>query len=484
MGSTTPINQLAPPDEAMPHNIEAEQQLLGAILGNNDLYHRVSDILTEEHFFDPVHGRIFAAAARRIRAGHLADAATMKIEFEGDAGLGQLGGPSYLVRMIGTSVSPRFIRDYAGIVIDAFQRRTLLAAMDDARRSILTGTDLAQVQAGVELAGAKIAAADSKPPTVSMLKATVKAVEMAMDAYHGKTVGLRTGIQSFDEMTGGFFPEDFVVVAGAPSMGKTAFAIGLASAFGWQGVGTAFVSLEMGDYSVAQRMISSISSVPYRLMRRGNFSKDQAIDMATAASTHVGKWPIEIVQGHVRDLSGIHAAARRIQRVMEGRVPGGLRCLFVDYLQLVRAPGRDRFQMIAEVSMGLKNIARQMGIPVIALAQINARQLADRDDKRPKLSDIRESGQIEQDADMILFCHRDHYHLERNGAPRGKNGQVSVEAMADHAAALSATAKQMDVILAKHRHDGIGEVKLGCDMATNRIWDLHGGDVQGAMEFQ
>lgn len=477
MGYTTPINA------SPPHNIEAEQGLLGIILTNNDAYHRISDILSEDHFYDPVHARIFTACARRIRSSHMVDPVVLRVEFEADEGLTQLGGPAYLVRLAGAAISAYAARDYAQIIIDAYQRRTLLDAILEAQDKIRSGADLSEAQAAIEIAGSKIVASDTKKPTISILAASVKGVEMAMRAYHGEAVGLTTGIRAFDDLTGGLFPEDFVVLAGAPSMGKTALAIAMAQAFGQQGNGTAFVSLEMGDYSVAQRMISAVSNVPYRNMRRGEFSQEQGIAMVDAAKNHVGNWPIEIVQGHVRDIAGIYAAARRIQKAMEDKVSGGLRCLIVDYLQLVRAPGKDRFQIVTEVSMGLKNIAKQMGIPVVALAQVNARTVAERDNKKPKLSDLRESGQIEQDADLILFTHRDHYWLERDGAPRGKNGQVSTEAAVDHDAAMKATEFQMDVILAKHRHDGIGEVKLGCNMGTNRVWDLHSGDVRGAMGF-
>lgn len=479
MGYTAPIK----PGEALPpNNTEAEQQLLGSILVSNDAFHRVSDILSEDHFFDPVHQRIYAAMARRIRNSHLVDPVILKIELEADEGLQQLGGPRYLVRLAGSAISIRSVRDYALQVIDTYQRRVLLDAMREASRSINLGLPVAEAQAAVELAGSKIVASDAKPPTISMLAASTKALEMAHKSFMGEAAGLTTGIKSFDDLTGGFFPEDLVIIPGAPSMGKTALALAMAESYAKGSKGVCFVSLEMGDYSLAQRLMSSISGVPYRNIRRGAFSPEQGGDLKRAFD-QVSMWPVEIVQGHVRDVTGIYAAARRVQRAMESRVPGGLRVLIVDYLQLVRAPAKDRFQMVSEVSQGLKNIAKQMGIPVIALAQINARQLADREDKRPKLADIRESGQIEQDADVILFTHRDHYHLERSGPPRAKNGQVSVDMMADHEAALSASQHQMDVILAKHRHDGIGEIKLGCDMATNRIWDLHDGDVQGAKGF-
>jgi replicative DNA helicase len=480
MGSTKPKQQ--DDMKIVPHSIEAEQQLLGAIMCNNEVYHRVSDILKDEHLYDPVHQKIYGSLVKRIRNGHLASPVTLSLEFQADEGLMQLGGNQYLVRLAGAAISAFAARDYAETIIDAYQRRILLEAIEDADHSTRHGVPMAEIQAGIELAGAKIVASDAKAPTISIMGAAAKALDMAHRAYVGEAVGLLSGIKSFDDLTGGFFPEDFVVLAGAPSMGKTAVALALAKAYAQCGHGVAFVSLEMGDYSLAQRMISSLADVPYRSMRRGSFSEDHVSNLQRATKEVAG-WPVEIVQGHVRDVTGIFAAGRRIQRTMEGRVKGGLRVMIVDYLQLVRAPAKDRFQMISEVSQGLKNIAKQMGIPVIALAQINARQLADRDDKRPRLADIRESGQIEQDADVILFTHRDHYHLERSGPPRGKNGQVSTEALVDYEAALKTSAKQMDLILAKHRHDGIGSIKLGCDMATNRLWDLHDGDVAGAMGF-
>lgn len=479
MGYTTPI---IPGETPRPHNIEAEQQILGGLLLNNDLFHKVSDVLSEDHFFDPVHARIYAACARRIRNAHAVDAVILKLEFENDDGLKQLGGPAYLARLMGAFIGAQAMRDYAMIVVDAYQRRVLLDAISEATAKLLQGSDLGEVQAGIEIAGAKVSAADAKPPTVSMTVAATRGLQMAYQAYMGEASGLITGIKSFDDLTGGFFPEDFIVIGAAPSMGKTALALALTKAYGEAGRGVGFVSLEMGDYSLAQRLMANLSGVPHREMRRGSFSQSGG-EAVKQAAERIGYWPVHIVQGHVRDISGIYAAARRIQRHMDGKVPGGLRVLIVDYLQLVRAPAKDRFQMVAEVSMGLKNIAKQMGIPVIALAQINARSVSDRDDKRPKLADLRESGQIEQDADMVMMLHREDYWLERMGPTRGKDGKVSVEAMADHEAARSAAKHQMDVILAKHRHDGIGEVKLGCDMATNRVWDLHSGDVQAAMGF-
>jgi replicative DNA helicase len=237
----------------------------------------------------------------------------------------------------------------------------------------------------------------------------------------------------------------------------------------------------MADFSIAQRLLSAQTKIPYRQLRRGWINADEGQKTAMAAAG-MESWPMEIVNSHVRDVAGIYAAARRVQKAMELRVKGGLRVIIIDYLQLVRAPAKDRFQEVAEASRGIKQMARQIGVPVIALAQIS-RTVADRDDKRPKLSDLQHSSQIEQDADIVLACHRDHYYLEREGAPRGKDGKVRDEARADFEAALATSKHQMDMLLLKHRHDGIGSVTLGCDMATNRLWDLHDAVPQAAMGF-
>lgn len=460
------------PTTDMPHNVEAEQQVLGAIMLNNDLYHKVSDILTDQIFYDPVHARVFAICAARIKAAHLVSPVTLKNTLEGDEGLAQLGGNAYLVRMAATSVSQSAIRAYAEAIVDAYQRRVLLNAMSDAKEAIHRGQDVLEAQAMIEAAGQMLAVSDTKKPTTSMLAATVKAMQMVQDAYQGNNSGLLTGIRCLDDLTGGFFPEDMIVIGGAPSMGKTTLALAIAKAIARQDAGVGFVSLEMGDYSLAQRLLSEESDVPYRKLRRGNLDEEDTSKLRRAAQS-VANLPIEIVNGHVRDIAGIYASARRVQRSMDGRGQG-LRALIIDYLQLIRAPGKDRTQMVAEISMGIKNIAKQMGIPVIALSQVNPRNMAEREDKRPRLSDIRETSQIEMDADLILFTHRDHYHLEREGPPKLKKNE-SMDARADYEAALTASQFQMDVMLAKHRHDGIGEVKLGCDMATNRIWDLQHG---------
>lgn len=464
-------------------SIEAEQQMLGAILLDGDRYLQIADMITADAFFDPVHARIFKAIEGRVKGSHQVSPVILKTVMADDAGLNELGGGRYLVRLAGSAITPQMIREYAGIILDLYHRRTLRQAMADAGKALVEMRDVGEVHAMVEAAGAIIATSDYRRPTISLLSATTRALEMTNAAFMGESGGVKIGIPAIDDLVGGLFPEDLIILAGGASMGKTTLGVELIRHLIKQTVGVCMFSLEMAPYAIAQRIISAETEVPYRNMRRGDISGDQG-QRIIGKSREIETWPLEIVNGHIRDLPGMMATARRVKKSMAEKVPRGLGLVVVDYLQLVRAPARDRFQMVAEVSTGLKTMAKLLEVPVLALAQVNSKSLADRDDKRPRLADIRESGQIEQDADIILFTHRDHFYLEREGPPREpKSGKVNIEKRVDYEAALSACKNQMDLILAKHRHDGIGSVKLGCDMATNRVWDLLNGNVQAAMGF-
>ncbi len=461
------------PTTDMPHNVEAEQMLLGALLANNENYHRISDFLTDEHFYDPVHARVFATCASRIRAGHLASPVSLKVALEHDEGLAQLGGPGYLVRCVGAASSSH-IKHYALLIVDVYKRRKLLESLEQAKDTVLSGGDVLEAQAGVMQMGELLMQNDQGPRTKSWLAACTGAIQGINDRYQGQNLGLMSGIKSLDDLTGGFFPGDFVVIPAAPSMGKTTVGLALAKCFAEQGHGTCVVSLEMDADSLANRLLASMANVPYRSMRRADISEDDFRNIVGTAQKTQG-WPLVITPPRIRSVESIYAELSRVKQSMEGSVPGGLRVVFVDYLQLVRSKGKDEVEIVANASRAMKSWALMFGITVVALAQVS-RSVADRDDKRPRMNDIRGSAQIEQDADVIAMVHRDHYYLEREGPPRNKHGRIDDNERADYEAALSASRRQMDIILAKHRHDGIGEVKLGCDMATNRIWDLQRGD--------
>ena len=465
------------PSTEPPHNIEAEQQLLGAIMLNNETFHRVSDIIGEEHFFDPVHGRIWQACAARIRKDHVASPVSLRGMADTDEGLQQLGGYRYLVRLAGAAMPAQFARDYALIILDQHQRRKLLTAVDEARSGLMLGRDLGEVNGVIEAAVHTLTLTEAKQPSTSFLAAMTSSISSTFKAFQGEASGLKCGIKEFDDLTGGMFPGDYIVIAGGTSMGKSSLALGVVKGVAEQAKGVAVVSLEMSEDSLAQRILASESRIPYFRLRSGEISEAEGKKLITAARK-LESLPVDIVGPHVREIGAIYAVAKRLQQTMVNR--GGLQLLVIDYIQLVRAPGKDRFQMIAEVSTGLKSLGMMLGIPVIALSQIG-RDVASRDDKRPRLADLSDSSQIEKDSDMVIFTHREHYYLEREGAPRGKDGKVKTEALVDHEAALAASKTQMDLIMAKHRSGAIGSKKIGCDITTNRFWSL--SDTTEAMEF-
>ena len=796
-------------------NIEAEQQLLGAILTDNAIYHLVSEVLTGEHFADPVHRRIFEICATRINAEKLASPVTLKTLMDGDEGLKALGGIAYLGRLAVSAVAMRAAKDYAATIIDAWQRRTVMDAMQKAQEAISGGGEVSEAIGVVEAVTQALSVSDGQSSTVSYAKALSQAIEDAVSAHRGDRIGISLNIPELDKLLGPIRAGDFLVLGGAPSMGKAqpltsmvlteggwkamsevragerlasvdgaesivtgvfpqgpkpiyrvhfsdgrsvrccgehlwevggaffkrgrrvidtetlaqkltcshgkgrinvplffgnygsdaplridpwllgvfvgnghypeagspmfstadastlwkfagclheddevvaasgydyrvrgrglggsrfgadlaalglrgckaetkfipaeymtarradraALLRGLLDTDGWvekfgavrfstsspvladqvcdlvrslggvcsvsrkvpkfhhngearigqdhfvlnirhddaseffsvihkkrrcgrkkpvtltvtrvepdgfenaqciavshprrlyvtdgfvmthntslalsianraadKGIGVAIASLEMTGQSLGFRALAEAANVPYASMLRGTVEDDDFRKVIEGVPAIMQR-PIEIIQPHVKDLHALFAAFRRIQIEMNrAKTPLGL--IVIDYLQLVRAPGKDRFQIVANVSQGLKAMAMQLGVPLIALSQLS-RDVQGREDKRPRLTDLRESGQIEQDADFVLFTHREYYYLKREGAPKGKDGKVKDEARADYEALLKQHEKVMEVICAKQRMGTIGSRQIGFDETTNRIWSLHRQDVE------
>lgn len=454
-------------------NIEAEQQLLGAILTDNAVYHLVSEVLTGEHFADPVHRRIFEICATRINAEKLASPVTLKTLMEGDEGLKALGGVAYLARLAVSAVAIRAAKDYAATIIDAWQRRTVMDAMQRAQEAISGGGEVSEAIGVVEAVTQALSVSEGRSSTISYAKAISEALQDAVTAHKGEKIGINLGIPEIDKLLGPIRGGDFLVLGGAPSMGKTSLALSIANRTADKGVGVAIASLEMTGQSLGFRAMSEVAAVPYSSMLRGSVEDDDFRRILESTKGIIGR-PIEIIQPHVKDLHALFAAFRRIQIEM-ARAKSPLGLIVIDYLQLVRAPGKDRFQVVGAVSQGLKAMAMQLGVPIIALSQLS-RDVQSRDDKRPRLTDLRESGQIEQDADFVLFTHREYYYLKREGAPKGKNGKVSDDDRADYEAALKLCQNQMEVICAKQRMGTIGSRTIGFDETTNRIWSLHRQD--------
>jgi replicative DNA helicase len=478
---TTPALDAEP--NALPHNIEAEQALLGALLVNNDVYDRVASVVQAAHFFDPVHARIFETAAERIRRNALATPVTLKPFFEGDAGLRELGGPAYLARLAGSAISLFAARDYAQLIYDLAIRRDL----------ILIGQEIAEKAARVTVQSEprdQIVEAEQALYQLgeqgkvdrgfqSFRTAVVDAVQVANAAYlrDGGLAGLSTGLIDLDKRLGGLHPSDLLILAGRPSMGKTSLATNIAfniarsykkgvrpdgSEGAVEGGVVGFFSLEMSAEQLAARVLSEAARVPSHQIRHGDMTEEEMRRFIEAAKA-LESCPLFIDDTPALPISTIAARARRLKR------QHGLDALFVDYLQLAKPAStrsEGRVQEVSEITQGLKAIAKELNIPVVALSQLS-RAVESREDKRPQLSDLRESGSIEQDADVVMFVFREEYYKERE-----KPGDHDIEAMVKWKDAMSALHGKAEVIIGKQRHGPIGAVDLAFEGEFTRFSNL------------
>ena len=468
--------------ESLPHNIEAEQQLLGAILTNNDVYDRVASVINEGHFYDPVHARIYEIAAARIAKNALASPVTLKAFLEDDPGLKELGGPAYLVRLAGAAISSFAARDYAQMIYDLAIRRALIGL----------GRDISAKAAKVDVASEpkeqiveaeqhlyKLGeAGQSNQGFQSFLKAVTDAVNVANAAYQreGGMAGISTGLTDMDKKLGGLHRSDLLILAGRPSMGKTSLAtniaFNIAKAYrkgklpdGGEGAVdggvVGFFSLEMSAEQLAARILSEASEVPSEQIRRGDMTETEFRRFVEAAKT-LEACPLFIDDTPALPISQLAARARRLKR------EHGLEVLIVDYLQLVRpATAKDsRVNEVSEITQGLKAIAKELDIPVVALSQLS-RQVENREDKRPQLSDLRESGSIEQDADVVMFVFREEYYKERE-----KPGDHEMEKMGKWQEEMERLHGRAEIVIGKQRHGPIGTVELSFEGRFTRFGNL------------
>ena len=468
------MNDLSPLQSA---SVEAEQQLLGAVLLHNDVFGAVADVLRPEFFFDPVHRRIWEICAARIPKGHLSSPVSVGVVMDGDPGLAELGGRRYLIRMAGASISAHAARDYAEVIVEAAARRALAEATTGATSALTVGDDVHEVKGRLLTALAAMPEVSGQESTASLLRAFTAAAEQATAAYQGNASYLKTGVPALDGILRGLGPGDYMVLGGATSMGKTSLALEIAARVAMdQGKGVAFVSLEMSMEQLASRMASAIARVPYAALRDPQDMAEDDFKRWLLAGQKISDAPLRIIPKHVRDIAGIHAAVTRARREL-GKA--GLGLIVVDYAQLVRGAGKGRYEQMTDVSIGFKTLAGLMGCPIIALVQLS-RDIGLRDDKRPHLSDIKESGQFENDADQAVFCYREAYYLEREGPKANKAGDITDEARADWTADLQRAKNVMELLVRKNRHGPLGSVTIGFHDATNRFWNL---DHQPEMEF-
>ncbi|MCC6006280.1 MAG: replicative DNA helicase [Rhodobacteraceae bacterium] len=465
-----------------PHNIEAEQALLGAILVNNDVFDKVSSLVGPEHFYDPVHGRIFAAAARRIEKTALASPVTLKPFLADDPGLAELGGPAYLVQLANSAIAVHAARDYAQMIHDLALRRALIelgheVASKAGKVDIASDPREQIVEAEQRLYGLA-EQGQSETGFQSFLRAVTDAVKVANAAWQreGGLAGTSTGLTDVDRKLGGLHRSDLLILAGRPSMGKTALATNIAFniARSWrrgqrpdgtegtvEGGVVGFFSLEMSAEQLAARILSEASEVSSEQIRRGDMTEAEFRRFIDAAKA-LESCPLFIDDTPALPISQVAARARRLKRTH------GLDVLFVDYLQLLRGASRaeNRVNEISEITQGLKAIAKELEIPVIALSQLS-RQVENREDKRPQLSDLRESGSIEQDADVVMFVFREEYYKERE-----KPGEHDHEAMGKWREEMEKVAGRAELVIGKQRHGPIGTVDLAFEGRFTRFSNL------------
>jgi replicative DNA helicase len=457
-----------PTFRAPPHNLEAEQALLGAILVNNEACDRVSSFLKQEHFYDALHGRIYDHAAKLIWAGKRATPITLKTFFQSDEPAGDLTVPQYLGRLAANATTIINAEDYGRTIYDLAIRRDLIqigeGMVNVAYDAPIDAPPAVQIedteQKLYELAETGKYGSGFEPFTTAL----TDAIDMAANAYRrdGGLSGLATGFSDLDQKMGGLQPSDLVIVAGRPSMGKTALATNIAyhvaqayrrdpdSDAALDGAVVGFFSLEMSAEQLATRIISEQAYIPSEKIRRGRIESDE-FDRIVEVSQELQSLPLYIDQTGGITVAQLAARARRLKRQRD------VGLVVVDYLQLLsgstRRAAEGRVQEVSEITTGLKALAKELHVPVLALSQLS-RQVEQREDKRPQLADLRESGSIEQDADVVLFVFREEYYVERRqpreNTEEHKQWQVEMDMVTGKA----------EVIIGKQRHGPTGTVRL------------------------
>jgi len=479
------INETEMPFRVAPHNVEAEQALLGAILVNNDAYYRVSDFLEPSHFHEETHRRIYDICQSLIRAGKLATPITLKT-FVGDQDLGGITISQYLGRLAAEATTIINAEAYGRTIYELAMRRQLVLIGEEI---VNTAYDAAaddhpkqQIEAAEKRLYELAENGRFDGGFVSFSSALRIAVDLAAEAFKRdrKLSGIATGMSDLDRIMGGLQSSDLVIIAGRPGMGKTALATNMAFNIArayrseklpdgttkrMDGGVVGFFSLEMSSEQLATRIIAEQSGVPSYKIRRGEI-QDNDFDRIVDAAREMERIPFYIDQTGGISIAQLATRARRLKRQK------GLDILVVDYLQLLSGSskkGENRVQELTEITTGLKALAKELAVPVIALSQLS-RQVEQRDDKRPQLSDLRESGSIEQDADVVMFVFREEYYLKnkepRAGTEEHLNWQTEMDQIHGRA----------EIIIGKQRHGPTGTVTLQFDAEVTRFSNLANED--------
>ena len=449
--------------EETPFSPEAEQAVLGEILLDQSLCGIVVRGGGSDLFNDPLHASIFDIIREKDAAGQLVSPVTIAEAMKGhDFGA---VGRGYIARIAMASPGKSAFRGYVDLLRDLRRKRSIAEAINDAGAAIARGEDAADIIAG-RLEAAIVASQDQGSATgpVSMMKAVTVAMEQVQAAYNGEeTQIVKTGILSLDSIISGLYPGELILLGGRPSMGKTGVALSIALNAARAGHGVCIASLEMNPEAMAMRALSEATAnarnaVCYSKMRRGDMSEPQ-IDTLRKCAVEVANLPITFLPRNFADIGALMAGAKQAQRTMQG----GMSLMVIDYAQLLQSKAQNRYEQITEISIALKRLAGQMNVPVLALSQLS-RAVEQRDDKRPMLSDLRESGQLEQDADTVMFCYRDEYYLEREKP-------ADMDQIEAWESSMKQAANRLEIIVAKQRQGEIATARVRFNPATNLIWE-------------
>jgi len=453
----------------LPNNIEAEQAVIGAILVSNEIFDEINTIISHTNFYDPIHQKIFNAIESLIYKGMLANPITLKNYFENEKD--DLNIPEYLVKITKFSTSSRQAIEYSKIIYDMFVRRELIKisenTIDNAKQNELHISGQNLIENSEKLLFDLAEKGSLSSSIVKFDEAMKFTIEMASNAYKNEEglVGVPTGLTELDDRLGGLHKSDLIIIAGRPSMGKTALATNIAfnAAQKLQASGKkstiAFFSLEMSSEQLSTRILAEQSRIKSNDIRRGKITEEQ-FDKFIETSKSISELPLYIDETPAISIAALANRSRRIKRLY------GLDMIVVDYIQLMRATNtRDgRVQEISEITQGLKAIAKELSIPVVALSQLS-RAVEQRDDKKPQLSDLRESGSIEQDADVVMFVYREGYYLER------KEPRPATVEHAEWQAKMNDVSNLAEIIIGKQRHGPTGNVMLEFEAMFTKFKD-------------
>ncbi len=457
----------------MPCNIEAEQAVIGSILVSNDIYDEIAPVIDTQKFFDPIHKKIFETIEKLISKGLLANPITLKNYFDNNEGLKELGGQEYLIKITKFSTSTKQAIDYANIVHEMHVRRELIKISESVLDEVhsnneFTNSGEKMIQDAEKSLFDLAERGHFNQSFMKFESALRQTIDMAKSAYQNEEgiVGVPTGLTDLDARLGGMHKQDLIIIAGRPSMGKTALATNIAfhAAKNIEKKGTkstvAFFSLEMSSEQLSTRILSEQSKIKSNDIRRGKVSEKE-FEQFIETSKNIFALPLYIDETPAITIAAISNRSRRIKRLF------GLDLIVVDYIQLMRSTRQkeyNRVQEVSEITQGLKALAKELNVPVLALSQLS-RQVEQRDNKKPQLSDLRESGSIEQDADVVMFVYRESYYLENKEPTLG-----SIE-HSEWQQKMNEISNLAEIIIGKQRHGPTGSVKVEFEAMYTKFKD-------------